>query len=827
MRRSGAASIGNFSRGDPDTLSPSMQRTPGLGMRCCSGWPRPGVSMLRSDAFAVLRLRRLGAAAMFAACVGALGTAHAQDPQQKPSENVTTLDLVTVVGVTPVAGTDIEAAKLPYNVQSADDDALTRSQTLDLSEFMNRNLAGVTVNAAQGNPLQPDLQFRGFTATPLLGGSEGVSVYLDGVRVNEVFGDTVNWDLIPENAIERMSLLAGSNPVFGLNTLGGAISIQTKSGFSDPGTRGEFSAGSFGRTDATVETGGNSGAWGWYLMGTRFDEDGWRDHSPSDATIFYGTLSWRGEAATFDLHLGHADTDLTGNGSAPIEALEQRYESIFTAPDNTKNTLNLASVQATFDFNDATRLSAMLFHRSVDSNSYNGDGTDAEECEDEDGEEILCDDEGEPLLDQDGNTISEEFNAINNISQRDQVANGGTLQLSFNQPIGGMQNQLVVGVDYNDGSVSFDSIVEASMLGPDRVTIPNTGIFLPSSVLAIDSTTRSTGVYFTDTLSFTEQFSATLSGRENHTRTKISDLTGINPDLNGNHSFSRFNPALGIAYQWNPAVNFYGGYSESTRAPTPVELTCSDEDAPCRLPNQFLADPPLKQVVAQSWEAGFRGTIGDAAGERIEWHAGLFRTTNVDDILFQVTGGASSNEGFFANVGDTRRQGFEGSLSGLAFDKRLHWFANYTYLDATYLSSFTETSANHPDADENGQIQVQKGDRIPGLPQSSFKIGADYAITEAFSIGGDFLANSGQYLRSDEANLLGKTAGYVVMNLRAVYTFNPHVSLFGRIDNVFDRRYYTFGTLGDPDEVFPDFEDPRFYSPAQPRGAWLGVRVAF
>ena len=142
---------------------------------------------------------------------------------------------------------------------------------------MNRHLAGVTINGAQGNPLQPDVQFRGFTATPLLGGSEGMSVYLDGVRVNEVFGDTVNWDLIPTDAIERMSLLAGANPVFGLNTLGGAISIQTKTGFSDPGTRCRVYGGSFGRTDTTFETAGHAGPWGWYLMGNRFDEDGWRD----------------------------------------------------------------------------------------------------------------------------------------------------------------------------------------------------------------------------------------------------------------------------------------------------------------------------------------------------------------------------------------------------------------------------------------------------------------------------------------------------------------------------------------------------------------------
>jgi outer membrane receptor protein involved in Fe transport len=770
-----------------------------------------------------MRLRRqaLAAALVTALAVTNLPVA-AQD--RETDENVTTLDLVTVVGVTPVAGTDIEIAKLPYNVQSADDDALTRSQSLDITDFMNKSFTGVTINQAQNNPLQPDLQFRGFTATPLLGGSEGISVYLDGVRVNEVFGDTVNWDLIPEDAIERMSLMSGSNPIFGLNTLGGAISLQTKTGFSDPGTRAEAYGGSFGRWSATAETGGNSGAWGWYLMGNRFDEDGWRDQSPSRATNFYGTLSWRGDAASLDLHLGHGDTDLTGNGAAPIEELAERYESIFTAPDNTKNTLDLASLQGSFDFNEATKLSFTAYHRKVDSTSYNGDTSDFEECEDDD--DILCDDDGEPILDQNGNPIDEDYDAINNLSHRKQTADGGTLQLTFSQPIGGMQNQLVVGVDYMDGRLRFDSVVEASMLQDNLVTVPNTGIFIPEDALAVHTSTETTGIYATDTLSITDRLALTLSGRQNHTRTKIADQTGENPDLDGSHSFSRFNPAAGITYQFSKELNFYGGYSESTRAPTPVELTCADEDAPCKLPNQFLADPPLKQVVAKSWEGGLRGQLGDASGDRFNWHFGLFRTTNVDDILFQATGGSSSNEGFFANVGDTRRQGIEASLAGAAFDKRLNWYANYTYLDATYRTSFTENSANHPDADDDGLIEVHSGDHIPGLPEHSFKLGGDFALNEHFSVGGDVVAASGQYLRSDEANLLPKIPGYAVVNLRAVYAFNDHVSVFGRIDNVFDRKYYTFGILGEPDEVFPDFEDPRFYGPAAPRGAWIGVRVA-
>ncbi len=771
-------------------------------------------------------LRRRCTLAVAIALVLASAAEAETAPPPGNDENVTTLDLVTVVGVTPVAGTDIEIAKLPYNVQSADDEALKRSQALDLSDFMNRNFAGVTINQAANNPLQPDLQFRGFTATPLLGGSEGISVYLDGVRVNEVFGDTVNWDLIPEDAVERMSLLAGSNPVFGLNTLGGAVSLQTKTGFSDPGTRAEIYGGSFGRWNETLETGGNSGAWGWYLMGNHFEEDGWREHSPTRATNFYGTLSWRGEAASLDFHLGHGDTNLMGNGAAPVEEIARDYNAIFTAPDNTKNELDLASLQGSYDFSDATKLSFTAYHREVDTTSYNGDSSDAEECEDDEGEEVLCDDDGEPILDQNGHPISGDFNAINNLSHRNQTADGGTLQLAFSQPIGGMQNQLVVGADYVEGKLRFDSTLEATTLGEDHVTVPNTGVFIPEAALAVHSNTASSGLYATDTLSITDQLALTLSGRYNHTRTTIADQTGEDPDLNGRHSFSRFNPAAGLTYQWSKALSAYGGYSESTRAPTPVELTCADEDAPCRLPNQFVADPPLKQVVAKSWEGGFRGRFGDPSSGRVDWHAGLFRTTNVDDILFQSTGGSSSNEGFFANVGDTRRQGLEASLSGRAFGQRLDWYASYTYLDATYRTDFSENSANHPDADDDGLIDVHRGDRIPGLPRHAFKIGADYAVLKGFTIGGDMVANSGQYLRGDEANRLPKLGGYAVFNLRAVYAFNEHVSVFGRIDNVFDRKYYTFGILGDADEIFPDFDNPRFVSPAQPRGAWVGLRVA-
>ncbi|HVZ19933.1 MAG TPA: TonB-dependent receptor [Vicinamibacterales bacterium] len=737
------------------------------------------------------------------ACAALLVFARGGHADDQDTAAGTQLETVEVTAVAPTAGVEVPVLQLPYSVQTTTSADLERALTSNVMDYMNRHLSGISMNAVANNPLQPDLQYRGFTATALLGGSEGISVYLDGVRINEVFGDTVNWDLIPEEIIASMSLVSGANPVFGLNTLGGAVTVKTRDGFSDPGQHLQVDTGSFGRTEETLASGGNNGAWGYYVMGNHMEEDGWRKQSNSNATNYFGALSWRGDAGMFDLHVAHADTKLTGNEATPIQELAQfGRDSIYTAPDQTLNRLNMISGQGTWQIDDATALSATLYDRRVDTRSYNGDTTDFSPCEDDDA--ILCGDDGEPVLDQNGGTIPVFYDAINNISDRRQHGRGGTLQLAFKQPLFGFGNTFVIGAEADRGSVDYGSVVEASFILPNLHTASDQGIFVPDDALSVHTTTRSAGLYATDVFSLTDKLTLTASGRYNHTRTTIADTGGNNPDLDGKHTFHRFNPAVGATYQWSPAVNFYAGYGESTRAPTPVELTCADENAPCKLPNQFVSDPPLKQVVAKSWELGMRGSFAPAGWiGRTHWRAGVFRTTNHDDILFQATGGSQSNEGFFANVGRTRRQGFEAAVDGKLLDGRIDWFANYTHLDATYRTGFFEDSIHHPDADEGGQIFVPRGAKIPGLPRNAVKIGADFALTPSITIGGDVLYNSDQYLRGDEANLLEPIGGYALFNLRAVWHVRAHVKVFARIENVFDRQYDTFGILGDPTPVFP------------------------
>jgi outer membrane receptor protein involved in Fe transport len=314
-----------------------------------------------------------------------------------------------------------------------------------------------------------------------------------------------------------------------------------------------------------------------------------------------------------------------------------------------------------------------------------------------------------------------------------------------------------------------------------------------------------------------ERTTLTVSGRYNRTHIVLEDQ--IDDDLDGDHTFQRFNPAVGLT-TGTATVGFYVGYSEANRAPSPVELTCADEDDPCRLPNAFVADPPLEQVVATTFEAGLRGRLGSG-----RWHAGVFRTINDDDIQF-ISAGALTNQGFFDNVGETRRDGFEANLDGSVGD-RFSWSFDYTYLDATFRENFTVASVNHPLA-VDGEIEVESGDRLPLIPEQLLKAGLRIAVTSDLTIGADLLNASEAFFRGDEGNLFEELDGYTLLGLRMEYRLADELQLFARVDNLLDEEYETFGVFGEADEVLgDDFEDPSFVGPGAPRGLWFGFRVQF
>ena len=732
------------------------------------------------------------------------------------------LETVTVIGVTPFRGLDLPADLVPGNIQSATNAELERLHGADLGAFMNRRLGSVFINEAQGNSLQPDVQFRGFVASPLLGQSQGISVYQNGVRINEPFGDTVNWALVPESAIASIDLIPGSNPLFGLNALGGALSIRTKNGFTAPGTGGELQGGSFQRVIGEIESGGSlDDRLSYYGSARYLAEDGWRQFSPSKTLHLFGDVGWRAEAGSASANVTVVDTDLIGNGPAPIELLEIDRSAIFTRPDRTENALVLASVTGTWRWAQDLSLDGVAYFRRSDIRTLNGDDSDFEACEQD---PLFVCEEGGPdeeeaiALDQDGNPIlfgDAVDGATVNRSITDQDAFGASLLLSVSRPVFGFQNWLAVGASFDWGETEFGSNTELGSLDETRAAV-SSGTFVGESFVRVNGETRNRSVFISETLAVTTAVGLTLSGRYNSTTVELRDQLGT--DLNGSHDYSRFNGSAGITWQVSPAAGLYATYGESNRAPSPVELTCANPDDPCRLPNAFLSDPPLDQVVARSLEAGARGRwLG------MDWHVGLFQTTNEDDIVF-ISAGALSNQGYFDNVGDTRRLGAEVSLTGTGFDERLLWALHYTRLDATFRDSFTVTSPHNPAAID-GELPVPSGSRIPGVPEDLLKVSADFAFTPQLRLGTELLYQSKQYLRGDEGNRLDPLDGYTVVNVGAEYRFNRHFMVFARVDNLFDAEYETFGLVGAADEVLGDeFEDPRFVSPAAPISGWIGVK---
>jgi len=743
-------------------------------------------------------------------------------------ESSVELSGIEVIGTTPLHGVGLPADMIASNVQSASSEDVERVQALDLSDFMNKTLGSVSINSAQNNPFQPDVKYRGFTSSPLVGNSQGISAYVDGVRVNEPFGDAVNFELIPESAIASMNLMPGSNPLFGLNTLGGALSIQTKNGFTHEGHELEAYTGSFGRDSGTVSSGGNDGNFAYFVTGSITKEDGWRDFSPSRVEQFFSNLSYRNESTTLDLGITLVDSDLNGNGAAPIQMVEAERKAVFTHPDNTQNELRMFTLNGSHWLDDNVMLSANTYYRSSDRTTFNGDGSELTVIGGEVGEE---DDDTPGTLDEVFITnaaafgfANDDFVALNNASETEQDSYGFGLQSTFLQDLFGKENQLIVGATYDSSDVKHSSHAEIAQFTATRGT-SGTGVLIDETIVDGNIETETYSLFFTDTISLTDKLALTLGARYNRIEIDISGTSeGGAQDLNETgetHVFKRLNPSVGLTYAIADDLSVYGSYSESNRAPTPSELTCAEPTSPCAYPNAFLADPPLDDVVAKTLEVGLRGQQA-----KFNWNADVYYTELEDDLFFftedeDATGNPDPrfSLGNFANIDKTARAGIELGLNGQ--QDKLQWFANYGYVRATFEDSFAYSRGGNT-------YNVSKGDRLPSTPEHNVKVGTDYAFTEKFSLGATASYHSSQYLRGDEANVDSKLNGYGIVNLHSRYVVNKQVQFFAKVDNLFDNEYESFGLYGEPDEApgLDALTDPRFVGAGAPRAAWVGIKVS-
>jgi iron complex outermembrane receptor protein len=368
-------------------------------------------------------------------------------------------------------------------------------------------------------------------------------------------------------------------------------------------------------------------------------------------------------------------------------------------------------------------------------------------------------------------------------------------------------NHLVVGGSIDRSSANFSAESTLGFINPDLSVTGNPAIPGLGSVIhtlggfgyaPLDVDTRSTyyGAYALNTFDVTERFAVTGGARLNIADLVVRDRLGTSPDLNSNPSYSRLNPVSGLTYKFAEELTFYGGYSEANRVPTPLELACANPAKPCLLENVLVSDPPLKQVVAQTYEAGLRGKA-PVLGGQVNWRAALFRTDSTDDIINVAS--PIQGRGFFKNVPETRRQGLSADVQYQSARWRV--YAGYSLIDATYQFTGDLPSPNNPMADANGNVHVTPGKHIPGIPLHQGKLGFDYMPTPKWTLGADMVAVGSRYFVGDDANQNSKLPAYWLVNLHALYQLTETLQLSLRINNLFDRRYALFGTYFDPQQV--------------------------
>jgi outer membrane receptor protein involved in Fe transport len=719
---------------------------------------------------------------------------------------VGTIDVYTN---TPLPSIGLPINMVPSSIQTVNGQQINQQAGVSVADYMVNNLQGVTVNEVGGNPYQLEINFRGYNATPISGNPQGLSVYVDGVRMNQPFSNTVLWDLIPDFSIESMQMVAGSNPVYGLNTLGGAISMQTKSGRTFNKKAIDFSAGSWGRQTSLMEAGGISedGSYDYYIGYQHFTEDGWRDYSPSHVNQLFTKVGWESDTSRYEVSYSGAHNLLIGNGLTPKDLLGSDLEGIHTLEDETKNNYGKLVLSATEFWDDDTMFSGNAYWLRSDRKTGNGD-----------------------LNDEYANPGDDE--GVQNATGTKQDAYGANGQITFDQDWLGRRNQLVVGTGVEYSLIKFmqseeeiATLLANGFFGGDRED--------PEQSTGLTGKTKTFSLFATNTHALNDQWNINTAARYNFIQVDNQDT--FNPpggasSLSGKHHYERVNPSVGLTFHPTDNYTTYASYSESNRAPTSIELGCSNEAQPCNLPTQMADDPPLEMVVAKTVEFGARGKIAN----NMSWNAAIYSGKNKDDILF-VYANASNGLGYFTNVDETTREGIDLGFSGQFDDLSLA--VNYGFVMARYGSDFT--IANEVNTSSDGDsIQVSDGDYLPNIPKHHMKIRANYKVTPSWFVGATVSAFSKSYMMGNEnqghdasQGIQGETPGYAVMNLDSQYYIGENWQLSLKAINIFDNEYYTGGRLAETrvqtDRSFGDERNVASLIPGAPRAAWVGLRYEF
>lgn len=683
---------------------------------------------------------------------------------------VTGTRLVAVDERTPVQVDELQLGNMPPGPVGA-------------AEILGR-LPGVSAFDDQGTRAQPTLEIRGFRLSPVVGVAQGVSVFLDGVRINEPDAQEVNFDLIPMDAVERAELVRGPGTLFGKNSLGGALVLFTRRGDSTPRLRASLEAGGFGYRAARVGAGGMLGGIDAYLTARGTEEDGYRAETRVRTRQLFLNLGRKRDSSDLALTVLYGHDRIMQAGSLPESWLREDPSANFTGGDFFEPELWHLALRGERPFAGGT-LRGNVFRRTNDYQQFNVN-----------------------------------VDAPSTSAHVGNHSTGGTVEWTLPTRIGRMPLGVTVGAEYSRNDVTYRIFSVPTAGAPDFEgdCDQSTGLCENARVNEDDAALYAQGV-----LSVTPALAFTASMRGDYVHIPFRDLRDRAND--GTNSYRRFSPRIGVNYYLGDAFRGYAAVSTGFRAPAALELACADESAPCALPFSLGDDPPLDPVTVVNYESGIdweprEGTALDIVG---------FREDARNEIVFVAS---RTTTGFFQNIPRARRQGIEASGS-LELPAGLRVFGSYALIDATYQSSVLLASAI-PESDS-----ARTGDRLPLSPRHRATFGLAATRVQGRSVieGTLFLrAVSSQYMRGNDANanvvdvskdiipdlVSGLVPGYTVASLRLHYE-SSHFGISAHISNLFDRDFETFGIFGE-NPVGPiggprpsEARIERFLNPGYPR----------
>lgn len=785
--------------------------------------------------------------------VSSIGALAAAQQSQAQSAGDNALPEI-VISTTPVPNAPgVSPDKVPGLASTVTSKDFEEQHKPSVTDAITAHVPGAIAISVDGSDLSPDLFYRGFDASRISGTAQGLAVYQNGVRINESFGDTVNLDLVPPIAVDHADIFT-NNPVFGLNALGGAVNFTMKNGFTFQGGDASVLGGSYGRLNTNLEYGKQIGDYSFYVAGDYYKDDGYRPFGAQNAERFYADLGYKSQDSELHLIGGFGRSLLGAGGTTPVVLVDQQYNAVFTTPQTTNNQAGLVQLTGKFDVSPKWTIASNMYLRQYDQRHVDGNDANVTDCAGVGGPgaspTTLCAANGgsypanqyvvngQPIT---SSGAAFPYGAVSNTATHTLSA-GTQLQAASKDTFYGHENYFVAGGSADAGQTNYSAVTTLGVLNPALQVvesgIPGAGSALNTAGdIGVNSTfVHGTATYFglfaLDTFNITKELALTAGARFNIANIGLTDLTNASSSLNSSATYNRINPVIGLTYTFTPALTLYGGYSEANRAPTPLETACSNPIKPCVLENALVSDPPLQQVVSHTIEAGARGTFEvPGAGGTMVYKAGYFRTQSTNDIISEPTLGISG-QGYYLNVPETLRTGFEG---GLVYNKGpWSFYGNYAYVKATY--QFTGTlSSNVPGTDG-----VVPGDNIPGIPRNLGKIGAEYQVTPQFKIGSDAIFAGAQYYAGDDANQYPQIPFYYVLNAHASYKITDHIEVFGLINNLLDRHYAVHGNFYDAQGTTAQYANPVIAANAnsanpnyqsivvaQPLSVYAGVKVTF